>query len=1183
MVFKECNDFLQQKKNEGNSYITELFCIGYIKSFCYTFINMHKKKKFNPENIIKIINESDKMNLVKLYIYKIIYNKNNRQINVFLNSEIIHKYKLENYKGFNEFINKEEIEKLEHFNYANSKSKIFKKLSEYGEKKFEEKISKDDICLKKKEFDEFFLSANKLILSKLNNENFENDISYTNFYKNVCEPLFMKDEGENKLISLLKFIFEKDSYIDIKKEYKINSEDIEQLLYGYRYCLNEVNLKEGNYIYSYLYNRSNLSDFDQKFYPGNDNNKDAPYYELYNKIINHFKENPDEGCFVCLCDKGFYHCVPSGFPGIKETNMKCPKCKNEIGAKEFYIKEKDENDPNKEMLIKKYETTENNTNYYRIFKDNEQIKDLKRMKDYFSKFERLKYMTVEEFKERYIRPLYRKEKGLNKIDINNFKKDNKITRNLSQISYRLLNYILYCQLFFAKLYTQSEKFDNYLPDGMSWITMIKECFTKLKVELENKGIKNLEIFMNSIFKDLFEKLHYQECIDNFEDLIKFEDELEKLIQEKCVKAIEEIDNFKKLERDSIKDEKSAIALIKEIYDKSKYEKNKDFRFYKYFYYTDYLDENYINNILKGRDEDKYPLLTRYLKYKMQEIYEEEDDIEDKYSLDNLNLFNKGLKLFNDKYSNQISRNLAERQTIKESDIYKEEKNVKLIKEFIELYNDFEIQDDEGNKLKLNKEKNFIIDFLLIDDNKYGKSYKKIYKEFIYRQNKELECLLDIKINSGEFNANCKNKINIQQIKENEIFSMTKKFSFTNVIFNSSYRKYIDTQKHENYNEYVIRFKQVESEITNSLLKNKKLVNDNLTVFNFNNEVFSYEITDLITNFEYENIPINIDDKEVIYRFIKDNDGNNDKYKIIINNFITLIEYLNKESKNQNDKINANTKICDIEIVKNLKNISNDFKYIFLDKNKDNSEEKDKNEQKPNLNLNIGKITNIFKYFLDLIFKYVKKDIIKYQIKPEDKKSVYKLEDKDMVIKKVYLSNAIRIFITLVLYREKEKDKDIKIKANKKNIIDYLKNKDLWESDLYNNYSRFEEDLAKIKGLNIKIREILFFYNYLIGDKDEGFEDEVVKRIKKREEEIKIQKERERQIAMEQANQNGEEPDEDIDDSSDDDDKKKKKKKRKSSDSDYSGDSDDDNKKKKKKKKKKKSSDSDYSGDSDDDN
>ena len=72
----------------------------------------------------------------------------------------------------------------------------------------------------------------------------------------------------------------------------------------------------------------------------------------------------------------------------------------------------------------------------------------------------MNYITIEKFKEKYIRPLYNKEKGLNKIDIINFKKENKIIRNLSQISYRLLNYILYCHLFFAKLLTQSERFDN---------------------------------------------------------------------------------------------------------------------------------------------------------------------------------------------------------------------------------------------------------------------------------------------------------------------------------------------------------------------------------------------------------------------------------------------------------------------------------------------------------------------------------------------------------------------------------------------------------------------------------------------------------------------------------------------------------------------------------------------------
>ena len=115
--------------------------------------------------------------------------------------------------------------------------------------------------------------------------------------------------------------------------------------------------------------------------------------------------------------------------------------------------------------------------------------------------------------------------------------------------------------------------------------------------------------------------------------------------------------------------------------------------------------------------------------------------------------------------------------------------------------------------------------------------------------------------------------------------------------------------------------------------------------------------------------INIDDKEVIYNFIKKNDGNNEKYKTIINNFITLIEYLNKMKKEQNVKINDNTKIYEIEIVQNLKNISRDFKEIF----------QDKQQERNNLtvNLTVNKITNIFDYYLKLIFKYIKKNIEKH--------------------------------------------------------------------------------------------------------------------------------------------------------------------------------------------------------------
>jgi hypothetical protein len=82
-VFKECNKFLsdlnRKEIDEGlNANITKLFCLGYIKTFCYTFIKMHNKRRFKPENVIKIINESDEIKMVKLYIYKTIYNQNKK-------------------------------------------------------------------------------------------------------------------------------------------------------------------------------------------------------------------------------------------------------------------------------------------------------------------------------------------------------------------------------------------------------------------------------------------------------------------------------------------------------------------------------------------------------------------------------------------------------------------------------------------------------------------------------------------------------------------------------------------------------------------------------------------------------------------------------------------------------------------------------------------------------------------------------------------------------------------------------------------------------------------------------------------------------------------------------------------------------------------------------------------------
>ena len=218
------------------------------------------------------------------------------------------------------------------------------------------------------------------------------------------------------------------------------------------------------------------------------------------------------------------------------------------------------------------------------------------------------------------------------------------------------------------------------------------------------------------------------------------------------------------------------------------------------------------------------------------------------------------------------------------------------------------------------------------------------------------------------------KINIQKIKENEIFTddLFENINFIELIFDSSYRKIIDTGKYKNYNEFELDLDLIESELTNKILKNKKLINGELIYFKYKNEVFSHNINNLISTFEskYTTTDINDDDKVIIYEYIKDYPDDHDRYQIIIDNFIIFIEYLIKVKDDENNKIDENTKILDI--VDNDIKIKNDLKDEF------------KNMFKKKNDLTVNKISNIYDFYLKLIFKYAKKDIVQYQEKIPDK-------------------------------------------------------------------------------------------------------------------------------------------------------------------------------------------------------
>ena len=116
--------------------------------------------------------------------------------------------------------------------------------------------------------------------------------------------------------------------------------------------------------------------------------------------------------------------------------------------------------------------------------------------------------------------------------------------------------------------------------------------------------------------------------------------------------------------------------------------------------------------------------------------------------------------------------------------------------------------------------------------KQTKNILKFNNKFIEKQNGEIQKLLENKINDGIFSQNCKERIKIIQIKEEDIFTFNpkEKFSFIDIVFDSSYRKIIDSKDYIDYKEYEINLDFIEENMTNLLLNNKKLLTDKIFEF-----------------------------------------------------------------------------------------------------------------------------------------------------------------------------------------------------------------------------------------------------------------------------------------------------------------------------------------------------------------
>jgi hypothetical protein len=328
------------------------------------------------------------------------------------------------------------------------------------------------------------------------------------------------------------------------------------------------------------------------------------------------------------------------------------------------------------------------------------------------------------------------------------------------------------------------------------------------------------------------------------------------------------------------------------------------------------------------------------------------------------------------------------------------------------------------------------------------------------------------------------KANIQQIEEKELLTLKlpENVLFIDLLFSSSYRKILDNNSMK-YKEYNINFDFIEERLFELLLKNKKLLNEDITEFIYNNELFSFQLNDFFTSIrkKYTAKLLKLDG-ETIYKFCKENQ-NIQLHKKILNSFIELMRYLLKE-----DNIVFEEKITINEVIDKLKEkLSNqEVKKLF---------ETDNDEA--NKSLTLDKIVEIFDFYLKCIFDIVKVEIKKYQseLNNKDKENIDKyFEDKNPITKKD-LANAIRLFTTLVLLQEE--DKENKIKNNSYNIANYLKPEDLWSKDTYK-HRDFKIYLNKLNLMNIKINQIILLYEYL--DKGNNIEDNFFSIIKKSDQE-----------------------------------------------------------------------------------
>ena len=449
--FKECIFFLEKENYElKNNMITKIYCISFIKIFLYKCImiyhDINKSELFN--SLMKVIKENNKSNIIKmikLYLLKLLFN-------IFSEN---------NYIKFFDFKRDENISFLfKDFKYnfieneSNNQKYYF--LPHLDDFQKYQPSNQDFIDYKTKfDIDIIYISLTNITPSKSLNNN-QLDLKFSNFLTNLVKNLDIKDI--TKKLFLLYNEFEKiKKLITDEEEYQKN---LIILLNALRICIQTTNFND-KCLYSQILTENCKDYLKKKSIPGNGYSFDIFIDNFY--LIEKFlkSNNSNNGAYVCSCGL-FYQISPCGFPTKTKEITKCQNCHKNIG----YAPKPQGMKGKHGMVIR--------DGHYRIFLDDRQ-KNIELSK-YRDNDNNIPNMLLSDYKKNIInQKMKEQELGLSKPSKYLFECDDIKIRKLTNVGYRLLNFILYSHLFFSNYLGKisDEELNNYLCDKMNCMQMIK--------------------------------------------------------------------------------------------------------------------------------------------------------------------------------------------------------------------------------------------------------------------------------------------------------------------------------------------------------------------------------------------------------------------------------------------------------------------------------------------------------------------------------------------------------------------------------------------------------------------------------------------------------------------------------------------------------------------------------------